>query len=68
LIGRYSWVGFGKTKDQHLPEMKRSILSPTMLHGLEIENSKLFNLQYAKDYNVEKDMHIIWECIDKLGN
>ena len=68
LIGRYSWVGFGKTKDQHLPEMKRSILSPTMLHDIEIENSKLFNLQYAKDYNVEKDMHIIWECIDKLGN
>lgn len=68
LIGRYSWVGFGKTKNQHLPEMKRSILSPTMLHDIEIENSKLFNLQYAKDYNVEKDMHIIWECIDKLGN
>jgi GT2 family glycosyltransferase len=68
LIGRYSWVGFGKTKDQHLPEMKRSILSPTMLHDIEIENSKLFNLQYAKDYNVETDMHIIWECIDKLGN
>ena len=68
MIGRYSWVGFGKTKDQHLPEMKRSILSPTMLHDIEIENSKLFNLQYAKDYNVETDMHIIWECIDKLGN
>lgn len=68
LIGRYSWVGYGKTKDQHLPEMKRSVLSPSMLHDMEIENSILFNLQYAKDYNVEKDVRILWECIDKLGN
>jgi hypothetical protein len=39
-----------------------------MLHDADAENAKLYNLQYAKDYNVEKDIHIIWECIDKLGN
>ena len=68
FIGRYSWVGYGKIKDKNLPEIKQSVLSPTMLHDADAENAKLYNLQYAKDYNVEKDIHIIWECIDKLGN
>ena len=67
LFGFYSWVGYGKTVDKSLPEIKRSILSPVMLHTTQIEKTKIFNLRYAKDYKIEKDIIIIWKCIKKLG-
>ncbi len=68
LFGFYSWVGYGKTVDKSLPEIKRSVLSPIMLHNLQTDKTKIFNLRYAKDYKIEKDIIIIWKCIKKLGN
>ena len=70
LFGFYSWVGYGKNTDKSLPEIKRSILSPSMLISsdmLDNDKIKLANLRYAKDYKIEKDVILIWKCIKKLG-
>jgi hypothetical protein len=69
LFGFYSWVGYGKVTDKSLPEIKRSVLSPSMLLSGEFDNDKikLANLRYAKDYKIEKDVMIIWKCRKKLG-
>lgn len=70
LFGLYSWVGYGKNTDRSLPKIKPSVLFPAMtkINVLEQEKMALLNLQYAKDYRVEKDVLIIWRCIRKLGN
>ncbi len=69
LFGFYSWVGYGRITDKSLPEIKRSVLYPSMLLDAEIDNNKmkLANLRYAKDYSVEKDLMILWKCKEKLG-
>ncbi len=69
LFGFSSWVGYGKITDKSLPEIKRSVLSPSMLLSgdLESDKIKLANLRYAKDYKIEKDVIIIWKCRKKLG-
>ncbi len=70
LFGFYSWVGYGKVTDKSLPEIKRSILSPSMLLDKDADNNKikLVNLRYAKDYSIEKDVVLIWKCRKKIGN
>lgn len=70
LFGFYSWVGYGKISDKSLPEIKRSVLYPSMLLEKEIDANKikLANLRYAKDYKIEKDMIIIWKCRKQLGS
>ncbi len=69
LFGFYSWVGYGKITDKSLPEIKRSVLSPSMLLNDEIDTNKmkLANLRYAKDYRIEKDLMMIWMLRKKLG-
>lgn len=69
LFGFSSWVGYGKITDKSLPEIKRSVLSPSMLLSgdLDSDKIKLANLRYAKDYKIEKDVIIIWKCRKKLG-
>jgi len=70
LFGFYSWVGYGKLTDKSLPQIKRSVLSPSILIIADIVDSdkvKLANLRYAKDYKVEKDILLIWKCRKKLG-
>ncbi len=69
LFGFYSWVGYGRITDKSLPEIKRSVLYPSMLLDADIDNNKmkLVNLRYAKDYSVEKDLMILWKCKEKLG-
>lgn len=71
LFGFYSWVGYGRITDKSLPEIKPSVLSPSMLlnkNVLDNDKIKLANLRYAKDYKIEKDMVLIWKCRRKLGN
>lgn len=68
LFGFYSWVGYGKIVDKSLPKIKPSVLSPGMIKQSAIDKIQLLNLQYAKDYKIEKDILIIWKCIKKLGS
>lgn len=69
LFGFYSWVGYGKISDKSLPEIKRSVLSPSLLLPPDVASDKvkLANLRYAKDYSIEKDLVLIWKCRRKLG-
>ena len=69
FFGFYSWVGYGRVINKSLPEIKRSVLSPTCLFNKTDDSSKanLINLRYAKDYSIDKDLIIIWKCIKKLG-
>ena len=69
FFGFYSWVGYGRVINKSLPEIKRSVLSPTCLFNKIDDSSKanLINLRYAKDYSIDKDLIIIWKCIKKLG-
>jgi GT2 family glycosyltransferase len=69
LFGFYSWVGYGKVSDKSLPEIKRSVLSPSLLLSPDVESNKIMlaNLRYAKDYSIEKDLVLIWKCRRKLG-
>lgn len=69
LFGFYSWVGYGKVSDKSLPEIKRSVLSPSLLLPPDVDNNKIMlaNLRYAKDYSIEKDLVLIWKCRRKLG-
>jgi GT2 family glycosyltransferase len=69
LFGFYSWVGYGKVSDKSLPEIKRSVLSPSLLLPPDVDSNKikLANLRYAKDYSIEKDLVLIWKCRRKLG-
>lgn len=70
FLGFYSWVGYGKAVDKSLPEIKRSVLSPSYLlsNTTDVAKNNLLNLRYAKDYSIEKDLKIIWKCLKKLGD
>ncbi len=70
LFGFYSWVGYGKISDKSLPEIKRSVLSPSMFIESDSDHNKikLANLRYAKDYRIEKDVMMLWKCLKKLGS
>ena len=70
LFGFYTWVGYGTNSDRTLPKIKHSVFSPTMLIEKETLNEqkiKITNLQYAKNYELEKDLKIIWHFIKQLG-
>jgi len=70
LVGFYSWVGYDNNSDKTLPKIKNSVFSPTMLlekNNLNQHKIKITNLQYAKNYQLEKDLIIIWRFIKQLG-
>lgn len=70
LVGFYSWVGYDNNSDKTLPKIKNSVFSPTMLlekNNLNQHKIKITNLQYAKNYQLEKDLVIIWRFIKQLG-
>jgi hypothetical protein len=71
MFGFYSWVGYSKNSDKSLPQIKRSILHPSMIIKNELLDEtkiKLANLRYAKDYKVEKDLFLVWKCLTKIGS
>ena len=70
LFGFTSWVGYGNITDKSLPEIKRSVLSPSMFieSTIDVDKIRLTNLRYAKDYSLEKDIILIWKGLSKLGN
>ncbi len=72
LFNYKSWVGYYNIKDDHLnlPKIKNSVLNPT--DGLKAKNFdnriiKDLNLLYARDYNIWKDINIIFYAFRELG-
>jgi O-antigen biosynthesis protein len=71
LSGRKSWVGYGSEKNEHLPKIKSSVISPAdAIKNISIseETRNRLNLAYSKDYKVENDLNIVWKSLRKLGN
>lgn len=73
LVGRCSWIGYAEVEEQQvsLPTLRPGILSPLdELHVISIDTPTRhrLNLFYAKDYNIWRDLDIIWKGWKKLGN
>lgn len=70
LIGKKSWVGYKQTlQKQELPKIKNAVLNPVdFLPKLPDEQTiHRLNQLYAKDYQVNNDLHIILKSWRLLG-
>lgn len=71
FFGLKTWVGYGNSKNEHLPKIKASVLSPAdAIKNITLseETRNRLNLSYSKDYKVENDFSILWKCLTQLGN
>ncbi len=75
MAGRLSWVGYAKAtkkeKMRSLPKIRKGVLSPLdALHLKTINTPTIMRLNflYAKDYQAERDLEIIWKGFRKLGS
>jgi GT2 family glycosyltransferase len=71
FFGLKTWVGYGNSKNEHLPKIKASVLSPAdAIKNITLteETHNRLNLSYSKDYKVENDFSIVWKCLTQLGN
>jgi len=71
MFGLKSWVGYGSDKNELLPRLKPSVLSPADAIKNIVINADTRNrlhLSYSKDYRIQNDFNIILKCIKKLGS
>lgn len=67
-----SWVGYINTTidNRHLPNIKKGVLNPgdglKKALPLDEHTSKRLNLLYAKHYQLEKDVILIWRAYRRL--
>lgn len=72
LLACKSWVGYYKPEndDMHLPKIKKAVLSPIDGMKAKNHNQKIvndLNLLYARDYNIFKDINIVFYAFRNLG-
>ena len=77
LLGKKTWVGYSDGErhtvehdHQLLPELKPGVLSPIDALGnrnLDGATVQRLNFLYAKDYDVWRDMEVIWKGFRNLG-
>ncbi len=72
LLGKKHWVGYHTSKEKlwTLPQIKPSVLTPIDAFKIDINDPNTIerlNFFYAKDYNTNEDLHIIWNGIQHLG-
>ena len=72
LAGACTWVGYYSTKkiDMELPLLKPGILNPVDVlkyDSISEESADDYNLLYAKDYRISRDVAIILQSFKKLG-
>ncbi len=75
LFAKKSWVGYATHNNtltnENLPQIKASALSPLdalNVNQFNIPTIERLNFLYAKDYEVIKDLEIVWKGIRGLGN
>jgi GT2 family glycosyltransferase len=68
LIGSYTWVGYGKATRKDLPWLRPSVLSPAKELQGQINDERINKalLNYAKDYQMEKDLKLMIKFINNL--
>ncbi len=64
LFGKSSIVGYNENQNINLPKIKSGILSN--IDNLNTSSSEKFNLIYARDYSVWKDLSILLKNFKKL--
>ena len=69
LTGQKSWVGYCSGSQDHLPPIKKGILSPASLFTENFPDKKKdeLNIIYAKDYRLLNDLEIVWKAWRKIG-
>lgn len=73
LLLRKSWVGYINTTidNHHLPKIRKGILNPSdgLKKGMQFDEhtSKRLNLLYAKHYQLDKDLLLLWRGYRKLS-
>jgi GT2 family glycosyltransferase len=70
LMGKRSWVGYGKRPRRDLPAIRPSVLTAADLlrEGAGEDRRNLALLNYSKNYRTENDIRIILKRWRKLGN
>ncbi len=69
LSGNKSWVGYCSGTQNHLPPIKKGILSPASLFSEAIPEKKKdeLNIVYAKDYRLMNDLEIVLKAWKNIG-
>ncbi|MCU0421738.1 MAG: glycosyltransferase family 2 protein [Bacteroidia bacterium] len=69
LIGKKTWVGYALQQQEHLPPIRKGVLTPAGTSYVAVEQitANKLNYLYAKDYSVEKDLLIVFNALSKLG-
>ena len=69
LSGKKSWVGYCSGTQNHLPPIKKGILSPASLFPETIPQKKKdeLNIVYAKDYQLMNDLKIVLKAWKNIG-
>jgi GT2 family glycosyltransferase len=69
FAGRKSWVGYCSETQNHLPAIKKGILSPASLYPETIQEKKKdeLNIVYAKDYKLLYDFEIVLKAWRNIG-
>ena len=67
--GNKSWVGYCSGTQNHLPPIKKGILSPASLYQKTIADKKKdeLNIVYAKDYRLMNDLEIVLKAWKNIG-
>jgi GT2 family glycosyltransferase len=73
LLLKRTWVGYINTTidNKHLPKIRKGILNPSdglkSTIPLDEHTSKRLNLLYAKHYQLDKDVVLMWRGYRRLG-
>ena len=73
LLLKKTWVGYINTTidNKHLPKIRKGILNPSdglkNTTPLDEHTSKRLNLLYAKHYQLDKDVVLMWRGYRRLG-
>jgi GT2 family glycosyltransferase len=69
FAGKKSWVGYSSGNQNHLPPIKKGILSPASLYPETIQEKKKdeLNIVYAKDYKLLYDFEIVLKAWRNIG-
>jgi len=69
FAGKKSWVGYCSGTQNHLPPIKRGILSPASIYPETIQDKKKdeLNIVYAKDYRLMNDLEIVLKAWQNIG-
>jgi O-antigen biosynthesis protein len=69
IAGKKSWVGYCSGSQNHLPPIKKGILSPASLFTEAIPDKKKdeLNIVYAKDYRLMNDLEIVFKAWKNIG-